>query len=139
MMAFLPPKFEILERTDNPETELLERLIASMWDKPDLIELMEQIDRGPLEAYKTPNGLILLETVDWSRGRELSLYGMVGRDILRTGTAEAIVRDLKKLAAYYGCSMIGGVGIPQGWKRAAPKLGFQPVSTHYVMELDDGR
>lgn len=139
--AFLPPELEILYRFHlfSVNDPLVDRLLDSMWDAPSKEELANLIERGLLQPYGCPQGLVLLETVDWSRGRELAIYGMVGRGMLLPKNAEAIIRDLKRIAAHLGCSMIGGVGVPLGWKRAAVKLGFLPVSTHFVMELTDGR
>jgi len=126
-------RLETLVRTYEPDVLLVTKLLAAMWDAPEREWVEMAVRRGMLEAYNVPQGLILIETMDWSRGRELSIYGMVGRGILVN--AKAIIEDFKRLAAYKGCNMIGGVGIPEGWKKAAPRLGFRPVSTHYVMEL----
>jgi len=133
-LAFLPPKMQVLERTYWPDPDLLQKLLFVMFDPPSFTQLYDFVAKGVLEAYSTGDGLILIETANWRRGRELSIYGMVGRGILRNG--KAIVEDLKALAKYKGCNMIGGEGVPKGWQRAAPKLGFEPVSTHYLMELD---
>lgn len=132
MNHFLPPQLKVLERTYSPNVDLLLKLNRVMWDAPGAERMIELINRSRLEAYSTGEGLILIETVDWMRGRELSLYGIVGRGILKRG--EAIMEDLKAIAHHKCCSMIGGTGIPAGWKRYAPRLGFEPVSTHYVME-----
>lgn len=134
MNHFLPPKLSVLERTFAPDVNLLMRLHRAMWDSPGVERMLELVARSRLEAYSTGEGLVLLETVDWARGRELSLYGIVGRDILIRG--EAIVKDLKAIAFHKCCTMIGGQGVPEGWKRYAPGLGFEAVSTHYVMEID---
>lgn len=123
-----------------PDDMRIKRLLEVMWDAPKIGQFMTWIQNGDLKVYETPNAsLIIIELVDWSKGRELSIYGMVGRDIIDPRFADEIVNDLKKLAFYFGCSMIGGVGVPTAWRRAAPRLGFKPVSTHYVMELNDGR
>jgi len=133
-ISFVEPKLQVLERTYWPEPELLQKLLYVMFDPPSFTQLYDFCAKGVLECYKVGDGLILIETANWRKGRELSIYGMVGRGILRQG--KAIVEDLKLLAKYKGCNMIGGEGIPKGWQRAAPSLGFEPVSTHYMMELD---
>jgi hypothetical protein len=127
------PKLSLLERTHHPERRLLLKLINAMWDKPALEWIERMVLRGALEAYVTPNGLILIETAEWERGRELFIYGMSGRDILRR--SEEVIRDLKAIADYKSCKMIGGHGLPKAWARWCPKHGFNPISTHYVMEL----
>lgn len=138
MQAFLPPKLQLLKGPVESFNEAhAQRLLDVMWDAPTLPQLRYMVLNGNLLAYETPAGLILLETYDWAKGRELHIYGMAGSDILSHG--KVIVEDLKALAAHYGCSMIGGSGVPKGWMRAAPALGFQPIYTHYVMELTHGR
>jgi hypothetical protein len=133
MMHFLPPTLEILRQTKLLNFELLTVLREKMWDPPSESWHVQQVINGGLDAYVTDKGLVLLETVEWGRGRELRVYGIAGQDILKNG--EAIVRDLKRIAEHKGCTMIGGEGIPRGWLKAAPRLGFKPVSTHFVMEL----
>jgi hypothetical protein len=134
IQEFYPPALEYLQPAKGVvDLRLVEKLRASMWDPPSLQWHVDQIVSKGLDAYVTPKGLVLLETVEWTRGRELRVYGIAGRDILKNG--EAVVRDLRRIARYKACTMIGGEGIPKGWLRAAPALGFEPVSTHYVMEL----
>lgn len=127
------PELVLLERTYHPNRDLLRKLIAAMWDKAELEWIERMVLRGALEAYTTPSGLVLIEWAEWSRGRELFIFGMVGRDILRR--SKEVLVDLKAIADYKGCSMIGGHGLPKAWARWCPRHGFNPVSTHYVMEL----
>lgn len=134
-MRFLPPALEILFPLQklSPESKLLKKLCAAMWEDTSPAEICSRVQVGTLAAYATGSALVLLETVEWSKGRELHVYGMAGRDILKN--AASIISDLKLIAEYKGCSMIGGTGVPAAWRRAAPNIGFKPVSTHYVMEL----
>lgn len=139
-VQFMPPKLEFLQRQgwlDESHRELLEELAAVMWNGVTAKDMCQLVYSRALEAYSTPKGLILIDTMLHPSGRELFIYGMVGEDILKE--AAKIITDLKKIAAYKSCNKIGGEGVPRGWLRAAPRLGFLPVSTHYVMELDDGR
>ena len=131
------PKLDLLERTYYPNERLLDRLIAAMWDKPEREWIFKMVREGKLEAYSTGNALVLIETAEWERGKELFIFGMVGRDILKR--SKEVVEDLKKIAEYKGCSMIGGQGVPRAWARWCPANGFKPVMTHYVMELEDGK
>lgn len=138
MMQFLPPKLLVLERTYDPDPVLVAELISVLWDKPVQEELIATCwPGGPTEAYKVPSGLVLIQSVEWESKHELLIYGMVGSGILFK--AEEIISDLKAMALYRGCDCLGGIGVPEGWLKVAPRLGFQPVSTHYVMELNDGR
>lgn len=138
-MMFLPPAFKVLTRVHLPEVDLavLDRLVGAMWDGTTREDIECQINCGTLEAYKAADALVLIETVDWPVGRELLIYGMAGSGILKQ--KDGVVHDLRALAAFKGCRMIGAHGIPEGWSKIGPALGFRPVSTHYVMELDDGR
>lgn len=135
---FIHPKLKILSGpTYNPRVEYLEKLLSSMWGAWELGELQMMIARRELWAYESPTGVVLLDVVKWKRGNELRIIGIAGTDVLSHGVE--IVDDLKMLAAYFNCSMIGGEGVPKGWLRAAPALGFKPISTHFLMELNDGQ
>lgn len=135
-MNFITPQLTELKRNWHPRVELVENFVAALpkWDRPAVDWLMMRVNRGVLEAYDVAEGLILLETVNWAGLRELSIYGMVGRGILPRW--HTVLRDLKLLAEYKSCQLLGGNGLPKGWQRAAPRMGFKPVSTHYVMELE---
>lgn len=140
LVQFIPPKLSFLRREawlDESHRGLLKELEAVLWNGVTAEHMMQLVYARTLEAYSTPSGLILIDTMLHPSGRELFIYGMVGEDILKEATK--IICDLKKIAAYKCCNKIGGEGVPKGWLRAAPRLGFLPVSTHYVMELDDGR
>jgi hypothetical protein len=134
---FLPPKLSTLVRTCTIESDLLDRLLGAMWDGTTHEDIRQDLASGELEAYTTGEALVLIQTMDWPAGRELLIYGTAGRGILKQ--VDAIVADLKVLAKHKGCSMIGAMGNPIGWSRIGPRLGFKPVATHYVMELEDGR
>lgn len=130
-------RLKVLRKVQTPDRALVEILVAELWDGTTVQTIMAQVICGLLEAYSTGKCLVLIETVDWPAGRELLIYGMAGRGILQQ--ADDVVADLKALAKQKGCTMIGAHGIPYGWSRIGPRLGFRPVATHYVMELKNGR
>lgn len=136
---FLQPDLKLLRKCwpTQVDKDLLDELVAAMWDGTTREQIEAMLLSGELEAFSTGTCLVLIQTQDWPVGRELLIYGMAGKGILKQ--AKAVVTDLRALAAYKACRMIGANGIPHGWSRIGPLLGFRPVSTHYVMELDDGR
>lgn len=136
---FRYPELKVLRKEWPSQVNLahVDELVAAMWDGTTRRDIQELLVVGALEGFTSGECLVLIETQDWPAGRELLIYGMAGRGILTQ--ADDVVHDLKALARYKACKWIGAHGIPLGWSRIGPRLGFAPVSTHYMMELDDGR
>lgn len=135
-----PPIFEVfrpIKSLDAAHYALMSKLCSRFWDGTKSLEVAKMIHAEDLTVFEVEGGLVLLQPIDHPIGRELYLYGIVGEGILKQG--EAIVRDMKLLAKWWNCSMLGAEGLAEGWLKAAVNLGFRPVSTRYLMELDDGR
>lgn len=115
--------------------DLIRGLLHKLWDGTRLADVLRKIGEGDLYLFATVDNscLVLTEVIVHPKGKELFIYGITGRGILKN--KHEVVEDFKELAKRLDCKWVGAEALRDGWTWLAKGLGFEAVSTRYLKEI----
>lgn len=112
----------------------LERLCKEVNDGSDVAWVLLEHAANRLQIWRCADGLVVTQLLTETNGRELFVYGIVGRGII--GRLESAANDLKQIAKSFGCNKIGGNVLRPGLAKLYEALGARPIFTYYAMEIE---
>ena len=116
------------------DIEKLEALAKTTPEGSDATWIVLEHAANRLQIWRCADGLVVTQLLTNPNGKELFVYGIVGRGII--GRLEDAANDLKQIAKSFGCNKIGGNVLRKGLEKLYLALGARPVYTYYAMEVE---
>lgn len=117
---------------DAADIVLLEKL-ARQPNSMSLEQLLLERSLHRACVWKMPKALVVTQTLENGDGRELFVYGIVGRGMLRV--LDDLAEDVRQIALAAKCDSIGGNVTRRGLEVLYERLGATPLYTYYRMEI----
>lgn len=131
-----PPPLEVLQFVRELSAKQTDILIHLCKVEPECGTLESIIDAwfgGRMAIWSTGEGLVLTQINTLAKGRELFVFGIAGRGMIRV--AQEIKRDLQVIARTFECDSIGGDVRRPGLKKLYDAFGAEQVSVYYRLEI----